>query len=156
MSIRLQKATLQDAAEIHAMQIASFRALLEKYQDFDTNPGNEKIERTLERIRQDFTDFYLILEGALPVGAIRVVRLDQGRRCRISPIFILPESQNRGLAQQVFAEVEGRYRPVDGWELDTILEEKGNCHLYEKMGYRRTGTTHRVHDGMTLVSYEKH
>ena len=24
-------------------------------------------------------------------------------------------------------------------EMDTILQEKGNLHLYEKMGYHRTG-----------------
>jgi hypothetical protein len=27
----------------------------------------------------------------------------------------------------------------DNCELDTILQESKNCHLYEKMGYRQTG-----------------
>lgn len=36
-----------------------------------------------------------------------------------------------------------------------ILQEAGNCHLYEKMGYRRTGEEHIVNESMTIVSYEK-
>jgi len=156
MKISLQKATNRDAAEIHSMQIRSFKTLLDKYQDFDTNPGNEGIDRIIERIAQDFTDYYIVKVGVESVGAIRVVRLDQGQRCRISPIFILPQYQGMGIAQQVFAEIEQRYQPTHGWELDTILEENGNCCLYEKMGYLRTGKTHKMNDRMTLVFYEKH
>jgi len=156
MKISLQKATIVDAGEIHSMQIRSFRSLLEKYQDFETNPGNETIDRIIERISQDFTDFYIIKSGENSVGAIRVVRLSNGDRCRISPIFILPQFQGRGLAQQVFSEVEQRYRPVNGWELDTILEEAGNCYLYEKVGYAKTGRTRKINNRMTLVFYEKH
>ncbi|HWQ08516.1 MAG TPA: GNAT family N-acetyltransferase [Holophaga sp.] len=155
MAIRLQKATLDDAEEIHAMQLRAFKPLLAKYQDLDTNPGNEGIERVVARILQPSTDFYLIKDGSHSVGAIRVVRLQGGDRCRVSPIFILPEYQNRGIAQHVFAEMERRYTPAHGWELDTILEEAGNCHLYEKVGYRKTGRLQKMNDRMTLVFYEK-
>ena len=41
------------------------------------------------------------------------------------------------------------------WALDTILEEPANCHLYEKLGYHRTGTPQRVRPNMTLIDYEK-
>ncbi|MCI5954748.1 MAG: hypothetical protein MRZ49_09300 [Lachnospiraceae bacterium] len=41
------------------------------------------------------------------------------------------------------------------WCLDTILQEPGNCHLYEKCGFIRTGEEHIVNDTMTLVYYEK-
>ena len=43
----------------------------------------------------------------------------------------------------------------ENWELDTILQEEGNCHLYEKMGYHRTGETKRINDKLTLVFYKK-
>jgi len=39
--------------------------------------------------------------------------------------------------------------------LDTILEEAGNCHLYEKIGYMKTGKTEVINEKMTLVFYEK-
>ena len=41
------------------------------------------------------------------------------------------------------------------WSLGTILQEKGNCHLYEKMGYHPSGTRKVINDRMTLVFYEK-
>ena len=42
-----------------------------------------------------------------------------------------------------------------GWELDTILQEERLVHLYEKMGYRKTGKTAAVNPRMTLVFYQK-
>ena len=41
------------------------------------------------------------------------------------------------------------------WELDTILQEKKLCYLYEKMGYQKTGKTEKIKDGMDLVYYAK-
>ena len=43
---------------------------------------------------------------------------------------------------------------TDG-KLDTILQEKGNCCLYEKLGYHQTGKTEQINDKMTIVYYEK-
>ena len=40
-----------------------------------------------------------------------------------------------------------------GWELDTILQEKGNCHLYEKMGYKQTGETKVVNESTTFSTF---
>jgi hypothetical protein len=31
-----------------------------------------------------------------------------------------------------------------GWILNTILQESGNCHLYEKIGYRKTGEMEKI------------
>ena len=39
--------------------------------------------------------------------------------------------------------------------LDTIQEEAGNCHLYEKIGYKKSGRTEVINERMTLVFYEK-
>ena len=41
------------------------------------------------------------------------------------------------------------------WQLDTILQEAGNCYLYEKMGYRQTGRLTPIQENMTIVDYEK-
>jgi hypothetical protein len=39
--------------------------------------------------------------------------------------------------------------------LDTILQEKGNCHLYEKIGYKKTGKIEKINERMDIVYYEK-
>lgn len=155
MDIVLTKATLDDAEEIHRMQLRSFKSLLDKYRDYDISPGAEPLQKVVDRLSQSFTRYYLIEADTEPVGAIRVVLLDEGSRCRISPVFVIPEYQDKGIAQRVFSLIETMYHPVRGWELETILEEKGNCHLYEKIGYEKTGRYEKIHDKMTLVYYEK-
>ena len=155
MNILLVKATIENAEEIHQMQIKSFKSLLEKYKDYDTNPGNESIGRIIQRFNQEFTDYYIIKIENISVGAIRVIRLDNGLKCRVAPIFILPEYHNRGIAQKVFEIIEEKYKPKNGWILDTILQEKGNCHLYEKIGYKKNGKIEKINENMDIVYYEK-
>ena len=155
MEIQLTKATLDDAQRIWRMQVEAFMPLLERYQDVDTNPASEPIDKVIMRLKQPFTYYYLIRVCEETVGAIRVVdKQEEGKNKRISPLFILPEHQGKGYAKQAMLEAE-RIHGSDHWELDTILEERGNCHLYEKMGYRQTGKTQRINDKLTLVFYEK-
>lgn len=101
MQVNLLKADIGDAKEIHAMQIIAFKELLEKYQDFDTNPASESVQKVETRLMQDFTYYYFICVGSRKAGVVRVVdRKEIGRNKRISPIFILPEFQGRGVAQR--------------------------------------------------------
>ena len=88
------------------------------------------------------------------VGALRVVRIDEAS-CRIAPVFIIPQYQKTGIAQKVFALLEQEYPNVMLWKLDTILQEKGNCHLYEKLGYHQTGKIYHKNDVLDIVYYEK-
>jgi len=155
MRVELMRAGLDDAQRIWRMQVRTFMPLLEIYQDTQTNPANEPIDKVLLRLQQPYTYYYLIQADGETVGAIRVVdKKETGKNKRISPLFILPEYQGRGLAQQAMLEAE-RIHGGGGWELDTILQEKGNCHLYEKMGYRQTGKMKKINDRLTLVFYEK-
>lgn len=155
MEIRLKKAELSDMERLWRMQIEAFAELLQKYQDMDTNPGNESYEKVISRYHQPQTTYYFILDGNVETGAIRIVDFhDDGQSKRISPIFVLPEYQNRGIAQQAIIEAE-LIHGKQGWALDTILQETRNCYLYEKMGYHRTGIIERINDKLTLVYYEK-
>lgn len=75
-------------------------------------------------------------------------------KAAFAPLLILPQHQNRGYAQAAMHEAE-RLHGAENWELSTIMQEQGNCHLYEKMGYHRTGVPQTVNARMTLVQYEK-
>ena len=91
----------------------------------------------------------------IEVGAIRVVdKKELGKAKRISPIFIMKEHRGKGYAQEAIRAVELIHGECD-WELDTILQEKGNCYLYEKMGYKQTGKTEIINEKLTLVFYKK-
>ena len=133
--VTLVEANAEDAVQIYEMQKEAFRELLDTYQDFDTNPGNETIEKILFRMEQEFTHYYFICLGN-------------------SPIFILPSFQGKGLAQEAIRQCE-EIHGKENWALDTILQEEKNCYLYEKMGYVKTGKTEVVNDKLTLVFYEK-
>lgn len=155
MEVTLLRANVGDAKELHAIQVEAFKELLEKYQDFDTSPANENMDKVEVRLKQDFTYYYFICIGQQKVGAIRIIDEKENRKNkRISPIFILPEFQGKGIAQKAIRLCEEMHG--DGnWELDTILQEPKNCHLYEKMGYRQTGKTRAINDRLTLIFYEK-
>ena len=155
METKLIKASLEDANELHRMQLIAFKPLLDKYQDFDLNPGNENIEKTILRLKEDSTDYYFIYNKYICVGAIRIRRLEEGTLCKVGPLYILSEFQNRGIAQETFQIIEEKYNPQNGWILDTILQEEGNCHLYEKIGYKKTGKIEKINDRMDIVYYEK-
>ena len=152
--MKLVRANEHDCDRIWNMQIEAFRDLLEKYEDYETSPGNESKERIMAKLLEPFTYFYFIcFEGDI-VGAVRVVDKKDGSRKRIAPIFIMKEFRNQHLAQKAFEEIE-IIHGSDNWKLDTILQEEGNCHLYEKLGYKKTGFVENIHEGMDIVYYEK-
>lgn len=159
MDVQLIRAGVQDAERLWRMQVEAFRELYDKYQDTETSPAAEPLEKTIARLNQPFTYYYIIqyiiqADGAA-VGAIRVIdRQDPAQLKKISPIFILPPWRNRGIAHRAMLAAEKLHGQTN-WALETILQEEGNCHLYEKMGYRRTGKITVVNDRMTLVEYRK-
>jgi acetyltransferase len=155
MKIDLIRASLKDTKEIWEMQVKSFKNLLDKYQDFETNPASETILNVEMRLKQNFTFFYFIFIDNKKVGAIRVVDYkEKNKNKRISPLFILPEYRNKGIAQSVIKICEEIHGNIN-WELSTILEEKGNCYLYEKLGYHPTGKIQVINDRLTLIFYHK-
>lgn len=155
MDINLIKIGIDDAEKLWRMQVTAFRDLYERYQDTETSPAAEKIDKIIIRLNQSFTYYYFIEVNGIIVGAVRVVdRKEEGMAKRISPIFVMKEYRNKGYAQNAIQLVE-EIHGSSNWELDTILQEKGNCYLYEKMGYRRTGKTETINDKLTLVFYRK-
>jgi len=141
--------------ELHKLQVQGFAVLLAKYQDFDTSPGAESLERVRERFEySDWVDQYWIQLGAEKVGYVRIQRRGNDVY-RLSQMFILSAFQERGYAQQAIRQAERQYPQARAWELDTIKQESKLCHLYEKMGYRLAGSEHCIRDGMDLVDYVK-
>lgn len=154
MSIKLVRIGVNDAEKLWTMQVQAFQKLLDKYQDLETNPANETKEKIKTKLLQKQTFFYYIYEGNDIVGAIRAIDKKDGSRKRVALLFIMEKFRNKGLAQKAFCEIE-RIHGKDNWELDTIFQEKGNCYLYEKLGYIRIGEIDRINDRMDIVHYIK-
>lgn len=155
MKIDLIRIGIEDAEKLWQMQVKAFEDLYIKYQDTETSPATEKVEKIIMRLEQPFTYYYYIVMDDMEVGAIRVVdKKEAGKTKRISPIFIMKEYRGKGYAQEAMKAVEAIHGE-NNWELDTILQEEGNCYLYEKMGYKQTGKTEIINDKLTLVFYKK-
>lgn len=152
-NLRLVPAKLIHLHTILQMQIEAFAPMLEKYEDYDTSPANERYADILRRYNQEGSTYYFIEAGGKKIGVIRVVDPQDGSKKRISPLFIMPEYRRMGYAQKAIEAAEQLYG-ADNWQLATVLQEENNCHLYEKCGYVQTGTK-EINEKMTLVFYEK-
>lgn len=154
MQVSLIKATDKDASLIFDMQVKAFTPLLNTYKDDKTNPAIESVNRVKERINHPDGGFYKIIADNTLVGAICIFWKHE-INFWISPMFILPSYQGKGLAQKAITLVEEMFPQAITWELATIFEEKRNCYLYEKMGYKNTSVYKKINDHATLVFYKK-
>lgn len=155
MTISITPFKQSDIDTVYNIQRAAFEPLYEKYHDDATSPYLESRETLLKKYTRAGTAGYVITLDGEAVGAVRVTADELQGRGRISALCVLPKCQGRGVAQKALLMLEGLYPCVSTWSLDTIAQESGNCHLYEKLGYRRVGGTEAINDRMTLVFYEK-
>ena len=95
---------------------------------------------------------YLDMDGVL-------ADFDRGVRelCGMDP---LPQTgktdpHQDDLMWEAIRKVESLFPDAVSWRLDTIAQEKKLCHLYQKMGYRKTGETEHIKDGMDTIFFEK-
>lgn len=155
MVIELEKATVEQAEKWLELQKEAYAPLLEKYQDYETSPATETLERVIERMRAPQRDHFFITKDGEFVGGVRTARWAGIPRYHLGGIFILPRFQGLGIGQIAMRLVEALYPEANSWELDTILQEKRNLYFYEKLGYRREGEENAINDKLTLVFYKK-
>lgn len=157
-NVRLLRAQASDAHLIHRMKHEAFLPLYERYHDDGMSPALELLSKVKNQLDAPSTDYYLIRVDGQIVGALRIVRerTEAGLPCcRISPLFVLPEHQGHGYAQAAIRAAFGMYPEAAQWRLSTILQEHGNCRLYEKLCFRRTMAEPTVYPGMDIVYYTR-
>ena len=145
----------EELSDLYEMQVKSFMPLYEKYHD-ECSPAIESIERIKKRFDVTNRKYYFIMKDGARVGAINIGHNDPNEKkvSFISPIFILPEFQNRGIGYVAIRKAFEVLPEVTTWKLETILQEPANCHLYEKCGFVRVGEEKVINDKMTLIDYE--
>lgn len=156
--VRLVRAATEDAETIHRQKHAAFWPLYEKYHDDATSPALELLSKVKNQLAQPTSDWFLIRAQGQTAGALRVVRerTEDGLPCcRVSPLFVLPEMQGRGIATSALTEVFTLYPEAAQWRLSTILQEHGNCRLYERLCFRRTETEASAYPNMDFVYYTR-
>lgn len=158
-NVTLTLATEKDAELIHLMKYEAFLPLYEIYQDDETSPAKESIDKVIWQLTHPNSHYHLILADGETVGAVRVRHTTDPdapqKEEHISPIFIVPKHQNKGIAQAAMHQLFELYSDTDVWSLATIKQESRDCHFYEKLGFIRTGSETEINDKMTIIGYEK-
>ena len=144
-----------DIDTVFEIQQAAYKPLYEKYRDENTNPYMESKETVLQKYMREGTKGYLFVKNKVAVGSVRIVLFPESNSCKVAALAVHPKYQGQGIAQQALLKIEKLHSNAERWFLDTILQEAGNCHLYEKLGYKRTGEFEEINENMTLVFYEK-
>ncbi len=144
-----------DIDAVFEIQQAAYKPLYEKYHDDNSNPYMENKETVFHKYTRKGTIGYIFIENRIIVGAVRISLYPESKSGRVSALAVHPQYQNQGIAQQALLKIEEIHNDVEKWFLDTILQEEGNCYLYEKIGYIKTGKTEEINERMTLVFYEK-
>lgn len=145
----------RDVDKVFEIQQVAYKSLYEKYHADNSNPYMESKETVLQKYMRTGMKEYLLKKIGEIVGAVRISLYPESKSGRVSALGVHPQYQGQGIAQKALLKIEETHSEVERWFLDTIPQEAGNCHLYEKIGYKRTEKIEKVNEKMTLIFYEK-
>lgn len=150
MNIKLREIGENELRTAWLMQKRGFLDIFLKYFD-----RISPVRNTYSNFRSKYKDIdmYWIVYGNQKVGEIWIGIKDGIGY--LANLFVLKPYRNKGIAQQAMILSEALYPQCDVWRLDTIKQERGNCHLYEKLGYIPTGEEKVINRRMTIINYEK-
>ncbi|HEX6397726.1 MAG TPA: GNAT family N-acetyltransferase [Steroidobacteraceae bacterium] len=147
---RVERATVDDAADILALQKLAYRSEARLYED----PNLPPLTQTLDSLRAEFEASRVLkaVEGNSIVGSVRA-RLLNGT-CAVGRLIVSPALQGRGLGTRLMRAVEAEFPALDRFELFTGSRSEANIRLYERLGYRRS-REQVLTPAVTLVYLEK-
>jgi RimJ/RimL family protein N-acetyltransferase len=146
----IERASVEDAAEILALQKLAYRSEAEIYDDFTIPP----LIQTLEEMRADFEN-RVVFKASIDERIIGSVRghEEQGT-CFVGRLIVHPDFQNQGIGTQLVREVERAFTEARRFEIFTGDRSERNLYLYRKLGYR-VFETKELTEKVTLVFMEK-
>lgn len=147
----LKRSTIHEAAVLLDIQKEAFQEDLITYEDYETNPVNEPIERLIKKI-QLFIHYTIWIDGEIAGGAD--VRDNGDGKYRLNRVFLSKQYQNKGFGTELINLIEAQFPLAKEWALDTPYLNTRNHHFYEKLGYKRQGQ-HQVNHKLILIDYVK-
>jgi len=151
VNVTIEPASLEDAAEVLALQVLAYQSEAAIYGDYTIPP----LTQTLDEIEADLRE-QVVLEARIEeriVGSIRghvVVGT-----CHVGRLIVHPDLQNRGLGTRLLRAIERACPAAQHLELFTGHRSERNLHLYRKLGYVAF-REEQVSDRLTLIFLEKY
>ncbi len=134
MIVTIQKALYEDLSDILNLQKLAFRSEAELYGCLSI----EQMTQTIDSIQSDFQNYTFwkaVFEGKI-VGSVKAHSEDG--ICSVKRLIVNPEFQNKGIARQLMAAVEGEFSTAKIFKLFTGHKSFKNISLYQSVGYRIT------------------
>ncbi|WKA60231.1 GNAT family N-acetyltransferase [Planococcus shenhongbingii] len=151
MNLVIKRTQETEAVQLLEIQKEAFLEDLKLYEDHETNPVNEPIERLLRKI-EIFFHYTIWLEDEI-IGGVDIRSLGENTY-RLNRIFLSNKFQNQGLGSKIMQLIEKEFPAAVEWNLDTPHLNKRNHHFYEKLGYQKVGQ-HQITEKLFLYDYVK-
>ena len=128
----IQRATIDDAAEILALQKLAYLSEAELYGDFSIPPLTQTLEELMESYSRN-TILKAVEEGRI-IGSVNG-RMSEGR-CLVGRLMVHPARQRTGLGTALMAAIEKEFPQAQMYRLFTGERSERNIRLCERLGYR--------------------
>lgn len=152
MEIKIQRTNINEAEILLDIQREAFKEDLEKYEDYDTSPATEPIEKLKRKINNSF-HYTIFLDNTI-IGGIEVRKLSE-TQFYLNRIYLGIDYQNLGIGTKLMEFVENEFSEALEWTLSTPYMNYRNHYFYEKFGYKKI-SEHTVSDKLILFDYIKH
>ncbi|QUI25210.1 GNAT family N-acetyltransferase [Vallitalea pronyensis] len=150
--IELEELKKEDLPMMTEIAIKAFQDDKNTYGDY---PPLIDMEHHTIRFIDNGLSFKILKKGQV-IGGIMVFNHHNGTYT-LGSIFIDPAYQNKGIGQQTIRLIEAKCPDATTWKLDTPYRSYRNHHVYEKMGYVKTGEVmpNKKNPEFKLFLYEK-
>jgi GNAT superfamily N-acetyltransferase len=148
--IVIEKASIDDAEEILALQKQAYLSEAEIIDDFTIPP----LRQTIGEIRSEF-DYQIFLKGTRNnkiIGSVRAFLKES--TCYVGKLIVDPPHQNAGIGTSLLGAAEKEFPDAKRYELFTGQKSERNLYLYKKNGYK-VFKREAVSAKLTLVFLEK-
>jgi len=128
----IARATLEDSAEILALQKLAFASEARLYGEENTQP----LRQTLSSMQEDILNQVVLkaMSGTRIVGSIRAKL--SGETCEVGRLVTHPDFQRRGIGTALLRAIETHFPKATCFALFTAEKSAHNIRLYERMGYQ--------------------
>jgi phosphoribosylanthranilate isomerase len=140
-------ATIEDCAEILALQKLAFQSEAAIYDDLTIPP----LTQTLSELQADFfkkTILKIVLDNRI-VGSVRASS-DKGV-VHIERVMVHSDYQKQGLGNILMASIENHFSDAKTYKLFTGYKSFNNINWYQKLGYKIVGDDKIVSPKLTIT-----
>ncbi|MFZ3147462.1 MAG: GNAT family N-acetyltransferase [Methanothrix sp.] len=132
MDISIDRASIDDAAEILALQKPAYQSEARLNDDWTIPP----LTQTLPEIMSEFETKVFLKAMCVDkiIGSVRAA-LDSGT-CQVGRLIVHPDYQGKGIGTMLMNRIEAAFPYAERFELFTGTKSIHNIRFYRRLGYR--------------------